>query len=231
MDAVIIASDEADARAAQAVERHHAELAGALALKVEALTALVRGGKPLDEELRADLVGWCRTDLVPHALAEESTLYRAAAQRPEGRLLVEAMLAEHQLLLGLVDDLEQATDPATAGLTAHALRVVFDAHLSKENRQVLPLLVGAPDVSVAELLGDLAELVGGCSDHGHDHAGAKAEPEGHRCGCHEEDVTELPELDARVIPHAIRHATIFGALDGVAPGRGLVLVAPHDPLP
>jgi uncharacterized protein (DUF2249 family) len=33
------------------------------------------------------------------------------------------------------------------------------------------------------------------------------------------------------VPHAIRHATIFGALDAVAPGRGLVLVAPHDPLP
>ena len=37
--------------------------------------------------------------------------------------------------------------------------------------------------------------------------------------------------DARAIPHAIRHATIFGALDGVRPGKGLVLVAPHDPLP
>jgi len=33
------------------------------------------------------------------------------------------------------------------------------------------------------------------------------------------------------VPHAIRHATIFGALDAVAPGGGLVLIAPHDPLP
>jgi uncharacterized protein (DUF2249 family) len=33
------------------------------------------------------------------------------------------------------------------------------------------------------------------------------------------------------VPHAIRHATIFGALDAVPPGGGLVLVAPHDPLP
>jgi len=40
-----------------------------------------------------------------------------------------------------------------------------------------------------------------------------------------------PELDARTIPHAIRHAAIFGALDGVRPGKGLILVAPHDPLP
>ncbi|HEX6517716.1 MAG TPA: DUF2249 domain-containing protein [Nocardioidaceae bacterium] len=40
-----------------------------------------------------------------------------------------------------------------------------------------------------------------------------------------------PELDARAVPHAIRHATIFGALDAVRPGGGMVLVAPHDPLP
>jgi uncharacterized protein (DUF2249 family) len=33
------------------------------------------------------------------------------------------------------------------------------------------------------------------------------------------------------MPHAIRHATIFGALDSVSSGSGMVLVAPHDPLP
>lgn len=40
-----------------------------------------------------------------------------------------------------------------------------------------------------------------------------------------------PELDARAIPHAIRHATIFGALSAVPSGSAMVLVAPHDPLP
>ena len=52
----------------------------------------------------------------------------------------------------------------------------------------------------------------------------------HRCTCGEH-AAELPELDARSIPHAIRHAAIFGALDSLAPGTGMVLVAPHDPLP
>lgn len=224
MDAVYIASDEADARAAEAVVQHHAQLAGALALKVESLAALARAGKPLDEEVRSDLVGWCRTELVPHALAEEGTLYRVAAQQPEGRLLVEAMLAEHKLIVSLVDDLELAIHPVSVAITAGALRVLFEAHLTKENEQVLPLLVGLPEVSVAELLGDLSELIGSSSDHG-----ADSSEQG--CGCHEQEATGLPELDARAIPHAIRHATIFGALDGVAPGRGLVLVAPHDPLP
>ena len=40
-----------------------------------------------------------------------------------------------------------------------------------------------------------------------------------------------PELDARVIPHAIRHGAIFGALASLPPGGALILIAPHDPVP
>ncbi len=50
------------------------------------------------------------------------------------------------------------------------------------------------------------------------------------CGCHEVDVA-APELDARAIPHAIRHGTIFGAFSQVRPGAAMVLIAPHDPKP
>lgn len=50
------------------------------------------------------------------------------------------------------------------------------------------------------------------------------------CDC-ADDGAGHPELDARAIPHAIRHSTVFGALDAIRPGKSLVLVAPHDPLP
>lgn len=36
-------------------------------------------------------------------------------------------------------------------------------------------------------------------------------------------------LDARTIPHAIRHAAVFGALDAVMPGFALDVIEPHDP--
>nr|WP_233205755.1 DUF2249 domain-containing protein [Cryobacterium sp. Y82] len=36
-------------------------------------------------------------------------------------------------------------------------------------------------------------------------------------------------LDARTIPHAIRHAAVFGALDAVTPGFALDVIEPHDP--
>lgn len=50
------------------------------------------------------------------------------------------------------------------------------------------------------------------------------------CGCTEHDAP-LPELDVRVIPHAIRHAAIHGVVDSLQPGAAFVLVAPHNPLP
>lgn len=52
------------------------------------------------------------------------------------------------------------------------------------------------------------------------HAGA--------CGCGV-PVDDAPELDVRVIPHAIRHATVLGAWSAIPHGGSLVLVAPHDP--
>lgn len=50
------------------------------------------------------------------------------------------------------------------------------------------------------------------------------------CHCHD-DEPAYPELDARAIPHAIRHGAVLGALSQLRPGKALVLVAPHDPLP
>ena len=227
MNDVVIASSEADARAAEAVEEHHAQMAGALALKVESLSAAARARRQDNaDEVTADLVTWCRGELVPHALAEEGTLYRVAAERVEARLLVEAMLAEHRVIVGLVDDLARAADTVSAAELARALRVLFETHLAKENEQILPLLVAAPDVALAALLGGLHELLGAAATADH-----SDQPAGHACGCGEVDPAGHPELDARTIPHAIRHAAIFGALDGVRPGKGLILVAPHDPLP
>ncbi len=49
------------------------------------------------------------------------------------------------------------------------------------------------------------------------------------CGCEEEH--GLPELDARAIPHKIRHGAVIGAFGQVRTGAAMVLLAPHDPKP
>lgn len=52
----------------------------------------------------------------------------------------------------------------------------------------------------------------------------------HTCNCgHDHD--ELPTLDARAIPHALRHATILGAVASLGTGSSMALIAPHNPLP
>jgi uncharacterized protein (DUF2249 family) len=38
-------------------------------------------------------------------------------------------------------------------------------------------------------------------------------------------------LDVRTLPHAVRHATIFGILQRMAPGTVLGLLNDHDPAP
>ncbi|MCE3552008.1 DUF2249 domain-containing protein [Pseudonocardia sp. RS11V-5] len=227
MNNVVIASNEAEAAAVAAVEQHHAELAGALDLRVEALLGAVARGEVADRERRA-LVDWCTRELVPHAQAEEEALYPAAHGKAEARLLVEGMLDEHRVITGLVGEISAAPDPTRTAAAGHALRVLFAGHLAKENELVLPLLAGASDVVLADLLAGMHELLGGASRS--DQAG-HPDADGHHCGCGEVDGPGHPELDARAIPHAIRHATIFGALDSVRPGGGLVLIAPHDPLP
>jgi uncharacterized protein (DUF2249 family) len=227
---VELATTRQDAEAAAAVRDHHAQMAGALAARVDALVRAASGNGLVADDARRSLVTWCEDDLVPHALAEEQAMYPAARATLEGRLLVDGMLAEHQVITGLAAEVAGTHDPVRAAAAAYALRVAFDSHLAKENDLVLPLLLGTPGVSVAALLGGMHQLLGEAA-HAEAQGSQDAAHGGHSCGCHEVDGPGYPELDARAVPHAIRHATIFGALESVQAGGGLVLVAPHDPLP
>lgn len=40
-----------------------------------------------------------------------------------------------------------------------------------------------------------------------------------------------PVLNAVIIPHAIRHGAIHGALGSRRVGESMILIAPHNPLP
>jgi hypothetical protein len=72
----------------EAVEQHQAVLAGALSTQVERLLSAGDVWQPI----RDGLVAWCRSYLLPHAQAEERTLYPAAGDFVQARLLVDAML-------------------------------------------------------------------------------------------------------------------------------------------
>jgi uncharacterized protein (DUF2249 family) len=57
------------------------------------------------------------------------------------------------------------------------------------------------------------------------------EKSAHQCNCGHEHEDQIPTLDAREIPHAIRHATILGAVASLGKGSAMALIAPHNPLP
>jgi iron-sulfur cluster repair protein YtfE (RIC family) len=170
----------ADRRAAEAVVRHHAQLAETLGTyTAHLLDAADRGDGQRVREVREDLVKWLHADLLPHAHAEEGTLYREAAARPEGTLLVDGMLNEHQAITALIRELENATSPVRVAAAARALDAMFASHLAKENDLVVPLLVVAEDVSVADLLAGMHELIGGHGEHGHGERGDTHHGGGH----------------------------------------------------
>lgn len=191
-----VATDQADAAAVEAVEQHHAQLAGELAALVETLLASASPGSITASDhddtaaqvARQRLVEFCATQLMPHAEAEEEALYPAAAHDVRATLLVESMIAEHRMLRLLVDEVAATTRPVVAAALAMALRVLFDVHLAKENELILPLLAADPQVSLARILSGMHELLGesaedcGC-DQSHAVVTAAESGGGCRCGC------------------------------------------------
>jgi uncharacterized protein (DUF2249 family) len=215
---VIVASTAADAEAVEAIMSHHAQLAGRLAVLTDAILSAAERGVDF-ESARAAAMVFLTGELLPHAAAEEQRLYPAATRIERARPLVESMVAAHRIIASLVDGI-RTEPPVRAAGSAQALRVLFDAHLVDENERIVPIVAADPDVSLVEVIGGMHELLGDA--HG-------AAPS-HSCGCGESDADD-PVLDVREVPHAIRHATVFGAFDAVPVGGALVLVAPHDPIP
>lgn len=149
-----------EARALAAVERHHAGMLKRLDALATALTHAVRSGDTVAEhDAHEVLVEWCETELVPHALAEEGPLYGGARNLPEGTLLVDGMLAEHQAIAGIVEELRGSAG-VDAAVAAGSLRNIFALHLEKENRLLLPFIVASPGLSLARTVEGLQELVG-----------------------------------------------------------------------
>lgn len=136
-----------------AIRGHHAALGRDLADRVDGVLAAVAQAAPdrpghREETGAADPVQAARTallaflhdELLPHAAAEERTLYAAAASDRSTESLVRAMIDEHGALVELVGRLETVADPVALAATAGAVRTLFAVHVHKENEYLLPAL-------------------------------------------------------------------------------------------
>jgi uncharacterized protein (DUF2249 family) len=251
---------DANTAVISAIRAHHAQLASQLrALTADVLTSARAGGDA--GPARTALQDWYRTELVPHAVAEEHALYSEGAELERTRLLVDGMIAEHRSLVGLIGELGLARSAFDASTVAASALALFEVHLSKENDLLLPALDKA-GIDLAAVLDGMHEILGGHDAHDHDahDHGAEAASDG-GCGCgssHEHADSEAaggpvavqfgerPEpaaqsapaagtpdggLDVRTLPHGQRHEIIFGRLDALAPGEELLIVNDHDPKP
>ncbi|MGN6521716.1 MAG: DUF2249 domain-containing protein [Actinomycetes bacterium] len=187
-------------------------------------------------------------EVLPHAVAEEQTLYRVGAGLPRLTALVRVMTDEHRLLEQLVDDLEHSRANSDTVAAAAAVRALFASHLSKENDVLLPALL-EEGVDLAALLDGMHEVLGQGAEDGHGAAVTARDAEGAAggcgcggCGCGGggpvvDDVPgvaaapEAGDLDVRLLPHARRHETIFDRVRALAPGEAFVLANDHDPVP
>ena len=149
-----------DDEALAAIEHHHAHMLERVTALAEAIVAAVEAGDVgTAHDEKANLVEWCENDLIPHAVAEEGPLYGGAGRTDKGHLLVEGMLQDHQAIIGLVEEL-RAAEGARAASVGFAIARAFQLHLRKENGLLFPYIAAHPDLSLAESVRGLEEIVG-----------------------------------------------------------------------
>jgi iron-sulfur cluster repair protein YtfE (RIC family) len=124
----------------RSIRAHHAQLARGLADRVRSVQDAVRDGGDT-RAARRGLVAFLVEELMPHAAAEERTLYAVGRAAADGRLLVEAMTEEHRVLAGQLAVLREQSEPIALAATAAQIESLFGVHLYKENELLWPLLL------------------------------------------------------------------------------------------
>src|SRR5215831_19402327 len=126
------------ARAAEALAARHSELQGVLDHWAGVLAAADSGRpvRPVRNLLRAFLTD----EVLPHARAEERTLYRAARRAPDTSLLVRELIAEHKTLASMAGEFGDPASPAATAARAAAVSALFASHVAKEDSVLLPAL-------------------------------------------------------------------------------------------
>lgn len=153
-----ITYDGATAETRQIIH-HHAVLRRGLERRVGTLCDAADSGAPIQQPL-TELREYLETEILPHAIAEEGTLYQAAAIQAHAGELVRAMTAEHRDLAGLIGRLQPTADAAAVATAAEWIATLFAGHAAKENDLLLPALTGSC-ADLAALLADMRHSLAG----------------------------------------------------------------------
>jgi uncharacterized protein (DUF2249 family) len=149
----------------EAMLAHHARLGEELASRADSVSAAVTAGRPYGAAV-ASVIAYLAEEVLPHAAAEEKSVYPAAAAHADMAGMVGEMVAEHIMLSALSARLAAVTDPASAAGQAQQAATLFAAHAAKENDVLLPALLGDESVDLAVLLGQMHEGIEQAHDPG-----------------------------------------------------------------
>lgn len=127
------------AHAGEALIAHHAELQDVLDHWTAALAAAADDGNPI-RPVRNLLRAFLADEVLPHAVAEERTLYRAARRDPCASRLVPELVSEHRALAAMTSRLGEPARPADIAAQAAAITALFACHVTKEDSLLLPAL-------------------------------------------------------------------------------------------
>ena len=141
----------------EAMLAHHRALVEHVGIRMSALTGAVAAGSP-HEAAAAALVAYLADEVLPHALAEEDTIYRVAGTRAELTAIVTEMVGEHRALASAVEQLANASSGPEAAQHAEAIAALFATHVAKENDILLPPLLVDDEVDLAQLLMQMHRL-------------------------------------------------------------------------
>ncbi len=218
MNNLVLASSSAEALALEDVKIRLAEAGGTLGtLSKNLLSATAGAGGEQAAADQSKLVDFAERELQPLAAAFAAALSSATGADP---VVAKLAAGHHARLVEAAKTLETQEVPLQVVHAGARFLEAGTSFLDHATDLIVPELAQNPSLTLSGVLpepaagpaGAGAPATGGCACGGHDEPG-------------------LSELDTRVIPHAIRHATIFGALEGLSSGRGILLIANHNPLP
>ncbi len=140
---------------AQAMYGHHAIMVNQL----QDLTHKVETAEIGWESARDQVVAYLVEEVLPHAVAEESTIYRVGTEFESLKKLIESMLFEHTVIRRLTDSLRASVLRSQALSLAASAAKLFEVHAEKENRFIIATLEPREDVNLGAVLGDMHQLL------------------------------------------------------------------------
>lgn len=141
----------------EAMLDHHEVLDINVKLRAEAIKHEVGKGNSYKQAV-ANLVEYLDTEVLPHAIAEERTIYQIAEDKLGLASTVSEMTLEHRALADAITTLKNAANGSEASECAKEISLLFSSHVRKENDLILPQLLAHPQVDLSIVLIEMHAL-------------------------------------------------------------------------